>query len=289
MKAPEEPKAVRQRFLSHTTYHHLPGGRKKLNVLLALLLPYQDSPQDVRVLDIGCGNGGLARPAAAIGFRVIGVDVDRGSVESAAASNPFSNAEFRQVQGENFSLGDQFDLVICSEVLEHLHEPEHLAATIASHVTDGGLALITVPNGYGLREVLGRCEQVVRQRLGLGRVIEGLRRSLGMIPAGEKCQMYTSNPDQDHVQRFTFHALHTLLADAGLTVIAVVNSFFIFSVFFKNQSGNDHVVARIDSRVVDLLPHAMASGWYVVVRKGVGADDAQTDRFWRHYRALKGR
>ena len=289
METPEEPKAVRQRFLNHTTYHHLPGGRKKLDVLLALLLPYQDSPQDVSVLDIGCGNGGLARPVAAIGFRVVGVDVDPGSVARAAASNPFSNAEFRQVQGESFFLGEQFDLVICSEVLEHLHEPEHLAVTIAHHLTDGSLALITVPNGYGLREVLGRCEQVVRQRLGLGRLIEGVRRSLGMIPAGEKCQMYTSNPDQDHVQWFTFGALRTLLADAGLTVIAVVSSFFVFSVFFKHQSGHDHVVARIDSRVVDLLPHAMASGWYVVVRKGVGADDTHTDRFWRYYGALNGR
>jgi SAM-dependent methyltransferase len=280
---------IRERFFSHTHYHQLPGGAKKLDVLLALLLPRIDTADKVSVLDIGCGNGGLSLPVAELGFRVTGVDVDPESVEQSARANPFANAEFRLVEGDAFELGQRFDVVICSEVLEHLHEPGPLAATISRHLADDGVALITVPNGYGLREVLGRWEKAIRSRPAVNRFVDGFRRRLGMIPADEKCALYTSNPDQDHVQKFTIGGLKRLLASQGLEVIAGVSSFFIFSVFFKHGD-NGHGRASLDSRVVDWLPYAMASGWYVVATNKDASDRVtRADEFRHRWRALHRR
>ena len=284
----DDPAKIRERFFKNTSYDRLPGGGKKLDVLLALLLPRVDSAASVHVLDIGCGNGGLSLPTAALGFRVTGVDVDPGSVRKTAQENTFANAEFRLVDGDDFDLGQRFDIVICSEVLEHLHEPGPLAATINRHLADDGVALITVPNGYGLREVLGRWEQTLRRQPGISRMVEGVRRRLGMIPADQKCAMYTSNPDQDHVQKFTFGALKRLLAAARLDVIAAVSSFFIFSIFFK-QGKNEHGRANFDSRIVDRLPYAMASGWYVVAAKKNDAAAGTANGFWRRFHALNNR
>lgn len=283
----ERLEGLRRRFLQASAYHRLPGGRKKLDVLLAMLLPHVDAPGSVRLLDIGCGNGGLALPAAALGYPIVGVDVDEGSIRQVRSNNRFPHAEFRRVEGDDFDLGERFDVVICSEVLEHLHEPEGLTRTIVRHLRPDGAALVTVPNGYGLREVLGRWEKLLRERLGLNRAIEGVRRSLGMIPADEKCRMYTSNPDQEHVQKFTFGSLRRLLAGAGLEVLVDVSSFFIFSVFFQKGADDEHLVERLDSGMADALPRAMASGWYVVGVLEGGEPWLDPEGFRRRFRELR--
>src|SRR5687767_2860193 len=92
-----------------------------------------------------------------------------------------------------------------------------------------GLPLITDPNGYGLREVLGRGEIFLRETL----------------------------------QKFTVRQIDRLLHSAGLTRIETVNSIFIFSVIF----GRSVAVARFDERLADALPNFASSGWYFLCRK----------------------
>ena len=56
-----------------------------------------------------------------------------------------------------------FDLIVCSEVLEHLHEPRPLVAAITEKLAPSGLVFVTVPNGFGLREIGGRFERFLRE------------------------------------------------------------------------------------------------------------------------------
>ena len=49
---------------------------------------------------------------------------------------------------------EKYHAVICSEVLEHLHEPGKLLAVLHAILHDDGVLLVTVPNGTGPRELL---------------------------------------------------------------------------------------------------------------------------------------
>jgi 2-polyprenyl-3-methyl-5-hydroxy-6-metoxy-1,4-benzoquinol methylase len=265
-----DAESLKATYLQHTEYHRFPGGLKKLEFIVETLWSLGRDPGDVRVLDIGCGNGSLALPVASLGYQVVGVDVDAGSIEHAREINTFPNARFEAVDGDGFDPGERFDLVICSEVLEHLHEPLPLIRTIARAMKDDGLAIITVPNGQGLREILGRVENLLKDTLGLRRVLKGARKLAGMPDADEKCLMHTSNVEQagtGHVQAFSLPGLRRRLERGGLSVVRVVKSFFILSVLVGKRGDRWTAIDRFDSRLADALPASMASGWYVLCRK----------------------
>jgi hypothetical protein len=135
---------------------------------------------------------------------------------------------------------------------------------MARHLAPGGLLFVTVPNGYGPREVLGRIEIFLRRKLGLGKIIEPVRRLFGMVDAKTKCAVHTSNPYQDHVQKYTTRRLKRLFTRAALRLEEVRNNVFILGVIF----GKSRAVDRFDCRLADLLPHFAASGWYLLCRRG---------------------
>ncbi|MEW6363090.1 MAG: class I SAM-dependent methyltransferase [Acidobacteriota bacterium] len=252
----------------YSDYARFPGGRKKIDYLMTAIsrLAAPGVEGKLRVLDVGCGNGSISFPLASVGHQVIGVDIDEASVAYCRGHSSFNNASFQCVPDGRLPFKDSFDVVVCSEVLEHLAEPQVLVNDMFNALLRGGLLLITVPNGYGAREVLGRFEKFLRVRLRLDGLVRLLRRTAGMMSAEEKHAMHTSNPDQEHVQKFKWGRLRRTLEQSGLTVLEQVNSFVILSVFLRKGRIGE-LVERVDCRAADLLPAFMASGWYVASRK----------------------
>ena len=267
---PEDPGL---RFWSATDYHRYPGGRKKLSVLARLVL--DEFPTRPRVLDVGCGNGAIAFPLAVLGCPIVGADVDRNSIESCTRRNTFSRASFIVTDGTLREVDGPFELIVCSEVLEHLLEPRSLVAAMSRKLAPSGRLFVTIPNGYGLREIGGRCERCLRERCGLDGVLRRLRGALerlGMPSAAAKYAMHTSNPEQGHVQKFTRGSITRLLESEQLRVVGWRNSFVILSVFHC-RSGSS-AIERIDEWLADHLPAPFSSGWYVCCRRSESADPA---------------
>jgi SAM-dependent methyltransferase len=73
-----------------------------------------------RVLDIGCGKGELAADLALSGARVTGIDVNAGSL--AFARERFADSGVELVEGDvlAWELPHDFDVVVLSNVLEHI-------------------------------------------------------------------------------------------------------------------------------------------------------------------------
>ena len=110
---------------------------------------------DGEVLDIGCGNGIISINMGARGFKVTGVDVSEKAIEVAKSQNPFDTVSFEVLSAEELKNFDRlFDVIICSEVLEHLEDPRSLIMEIRKNLHDKGILIITVPNGNGPRELL---------------------------------------------------------------------------------------------------------------------------------------
>jgi len=101
------------------------------------------------VCDLGCGNGHISGRLAALGYRVTGVDASESGIRIARRAYPsveFMESLIAGSLGER--LGD-FDLVISSDVIEHLYRPSALLEASRSVLKPRGHALIGTPyHGY---------------------------------------------------------------------------------------------------------------------------------------------
>ncbi|CRK55111.1 3-demethylubiquinol 3-O-methyltransferase [Alloactinosynnema sp. L-07] len=106
-------------------------------------------PGQVTVLDIGCGGGLVSERMAALGYDVTGVDLSEGSIETARKHAAANGVTVNYVVGSAYELpaGDgTIDMVVISDVLEHLHDLPGAVAEIARVLRDGGIVVFDTIN-----------------------------------------------------------------------------------------------------------------------------------------------
>jgi 2-polyprenyl-3-methyl-5-hydroxy-6-metoxy-1,4-benzoquinol methylase len=106
------------------------------------------------VLDVGCAPGRLAERLYRAGFNNIeGCDW---KPECELVERVRGQLRYRQVDLNAAALESYddaaFDVVICSDVLEHLEHPARLLREFARVTAPGGNIFITLPNGFNLLE-----------------------------------------------------------------------------------------------------------------------------------------
>ena len=102
-----------------------------------------DRRASFEICDLGCGTGWLSNELTAIG-QVTGVDLSPVGIEHARKNYP--NVEFEVGDVTAWEPQRQFDLVVSSEVLEHLSEKNRFLNTIKRITKSDGWVLITTPN-----------------------------------------------------------------------------------------------------------------------------------------------
>ena len=101
------------------------------------------------VLDIGCGGGLLAEPLTRLGARVTGIDPARGNIDVALshAADMGLTIDYRAVTVESLAATEiRFDVVIASEVVEHVVDQARFVATASDLVKRGGLFVASTLN-----------------------------------------------------------------------------------------------------------------------------------------------
>ncbi len=119
----------------------------------------QNSSKILKICDIGCGNGALiirlAEYCKNTGLQAtfVGYDLSSPFIEyakSAAKYKELKNVTFKQFNIENEKLNDDFDIILSSEVLEHLHKPDEILLKIFNSLAKGGHFILTTPNSKNL-------------------------------------------------------------------------------------------------------------------------------------------
>ncbi len=102
-----------------------------------------------RALDVGCGTGRVSFALAERGFEVMGIDKEERVINiakkftSKGSLNPkFEIADFLD---PSFVKPELFDLVVSSEVLEHIKDYNIIIENIYKTLKPGGRVIITVP------------------------------------------------------------------------------------------------------------------------------------------------
>jgi 2-polyprenyl-3-methyl-5-hydroxy-6-metoxy-1,4-benzoquinol methylase len=98
-----------------------------------------------KVLDVGCAGGYLGKRVKDLGNEVSGIDISYVSIKE--SEKVLDKAFVVDIQEENFPFeANYFDIVILSEVIEHLFFPEIALEKIKMVLKENGKLIITTPN-----------------------------------------------------------------------------------------------------------------------------------------------
>lgn len=102
------------------------------------------------ICDLGCGNGHIAGRLNLHGYQVTGIDASRSGIAIAQHAYPTVTFVEARLDHDIEQLGlSKFDLVISSDVIEHLYRPSDLVAAAYSLLKPGGHVLLGTPyHGY---------------------------------------------------------------------------------------------------------------------------------------------
>lgn len=224
------------------------------------------------IVEFGCGTGSMiSLPLTKAGYSVYGLDMDKNSI--AFGRELFQKEGF---DPENLKLLDLSeldlnpDVIIASEVLEHLHSKDLVKTLcmIREKLNTGGSLLVTIPNGYGWFEM----ESYFWFKIGIGKILQDLK-IVGMINK-LKCLLFgrdietlfpSTLSNSSHQQRFTYHSIMRLLEDNGFEVVESEGSVLFAGPFSNLFFTGIRPMMKINCTLGYWFPR-FASGFYFSCR-----------------------
>lgn len=216
------------------------------------------------VLDVGCGTGTqLTRPLAEAfpDVQFVGVDPDDVSIRYAQSLPALPNLQFGGTALLERHL--RANLVIASEVVEHVENPDLFLADLRRRLPENGRLVITAPNGYGPYEMAAAVECLLRI-LRVYWLMRKIKRWLLNQPAPERAVMQDSLAVSPHLSFFSAGCLERLFRRSGLRIVHYRPRTFLCGFGF------DKLLPRFglcdwNAAIADRLPMFCNSAWMFVL------------------------
>lgn len=113
------------------------------------MLPVINKINPKRILDIGSGAGTLSLLLASQGHKVVGIDFSgeaiKKSIQSAKYLNLQTKVDFRNYDFLDYISNEQFDLILCLEVIEHILDEKKFLKKIRKMLARNGLIILSTP------------------------------------------------------------------------------------------------------------------------------------------------
>ena len=134
-------------------------------IILEVLNRFSDPPKNT--LDVGCGAGTLSLYLASKGNRVVGIDVARNAIDACTKSANLlglnKNTSFKVMDFPKQAPSKKFDLIILSEVIEHLKNDDLALKKIFLLLKRGGVGIISTPSKNAPMYKLGLAHEFDRR------------------------------------------------------------------------------------------------------------------------------
>ena len=243
----------------------------------------EQSPRSV--LDVGCGTGNNLTVPLASEFpetQFVGTDADETSIEFAQKKNGSQNLSFRIT--DSIADDEKFDVVIASEVIEHVEDPKEFLQFLNSKLAPGGRIVLTLPNGYGPFELGSFC-QTVLHLTGMLTVLRKIKHILvGQRKPVQNHGEPVAEPGHDtlaispHLNFFSFTKIKKLIRSSALKIEQYKPRTFLCGFGF-DQTVRSRMIGW-NARVADKLPSRINSGWMFILQNGGQETEYVYHRNW---------
>lgn len=147
--------------------------------------------KNLRIADLGCGNGYLAGLLAGMGHRVSALDSSGEGIRIAKEAYPAIDFRCLSLYEDLAAhLGSDFDVVISSEVIEHLYDPRTFLRNASAIMKKGGTLILTTP-------------------------YHGYLKNLAMAVTGKLDKHFTVGWDCGHIKFFSVKTLTEMVEESG--------------------------------------------------------------------------
>ena len=196
MPTPDELAAYYAAY--HGNLKNIRNAARKVRRWRRRLLPVRWLARGREFLDVGCNTGFAVEAARRLGFHATGYDLSTEAIDHARAA--FRGCEFGHGTAMTAAAaGKRYDVVMCSEVIEHLTELDAFAAALSTLVKPGGLLYLTTPdtehfltprNLLGWKEICPPHHLIYFNRAQIRRFLEAARfRALFFFPVLHKANI----------------------------------------------------------------------------------------------------
>jgi 2-polyprenyl-3-methyl-5-hydroxy-6-metoxy-1,4-benzoquinol methylase len=161
-----------------------------------------DVPQGASVLDLGCGNGSFLSLFQKRGWKLYGTDFSPTGIEIARQSFPgidFFLADSTAPTGDLLERVGQVDVILSTEVIEHLYDPRGFLRNAYAVLKPGGMIVLTTP-------------------------YHGYLKNLLLAATGKMDRHFTVLWDHGHIKFWSRKTLSEVLTEAGFSDIRFAGS-----------------------------------------------------------------
>lgn len=118
----------------------------------------------LKILDVACGVGALSFYFASIGATIKSIDISARAIKIckkvqknlAKTNKQFKKMDFEKVSIEKFKSKEKFDLVICSEIIEHVKDDDLFLQKVHQQLKKNGILYLSTPSPENILYKTGR-------------------------------------------------------------------------------------------------------------------------------------
>jgi len=256
-------------YYKFTDYQLEPGGLKKLDFIIDFIQK-NFSAGELNILDIGCGYGNIALPLASLGHQIVAIDEDQQAIEGLVAKNNFTNLKsfntrFEEYGSQIMDHGLRFDVIIMSEFLEHVPDPDKVLQKAKTLSSDNGYLILTIPYGWSLEELSRR---LILQIPFLNKLKKNLKKKV----IKKEIQTSAQSP---HLHFWGLDQIKRMLAANNFkikkiaTYASLAKEFYYLlgRLFIRRGSFVFGWLDKLDEGLSNLLPVKLGSNWIIIVKK----------------------
>jgi len=151
MSTTQNKKEIRRKF--YNVFHQATKSQSKIiskrNFTYRLILNTVNklAQNKINILDYGCGAGTIAFYLSNLGHSVVGYDVsDKAIVDAKIGSHKLKLKNVVFTNNENTAFSKKYDLIICTEVIEHVEFDLKLLKKLAALLKSEGILFISTPS-----------------------------------------------------------------------------------------------------------------------------------------------
>jgi 2-polyprenyl-3-methyl-5-hydroxy-6-metoxy-1,4-benzoquinol methylase len=212
------------------------------------------------ILDCGCGIGEISSLLGKMGHKVTGIDIHQPSLQEAMARNIYPTVKFLHADAVTFDSSTPFDVIIVSELIEHIESPANLLTNIRRLLKEDGILILTLPNGCGLEEIAGRIYNYLEKKLPAW----FMRQVWGHDTFRESAARKMAREFSPHVHFFSFCRLRKLFQGSHWKIVKWRNRGFLPSIPFIGKMPS--AIEVFDLWLADWLPLFLGASWLIVAK-----------------------